>query len=67
VLVEGIDVKRVEEIKYLGFHKNEEFESLEHLQIKSKAVMRRSFFSIGLKVETKSFAYEMYCRQLLTD
>jgi transcriptional regulator NrdR family protein len=28
--------------------------------------MRRSFFSIGLKVKTKSFAYEMYCRPTVT-
>jgi hypothetical protein len=73
VLVEGIEVKRVKEIKYLGFHINEEFESLQHLQIKSKALMRRSyslynigFLSIGLKVETKSFVYETYCRPTVT-
>jgi len=35
--------QRVQEIKYLGFHINEEFESLQHLQIKSKALMRRSY------------------------
>jgi hypothetical protein len=59
--------------EYLANNNKFEFESLQHLQIKSKALMRRSysvyntgFFSIGLKVETKSFAYETYCKPTVT-
>jgi hypothetical protein len=58
VLEDGIEVKRVQEVKYLGFHRNDKFESLQYLQLKKQTLTHRSyslynteFFSIGLKVD----------------
>jgi hypothetical protein len=73
ICINGTNVKRVDEQKYLGVYLDNKLNLNQHLTEKSKSLMRATYslFNIGLnsnymEVDRKSYIYKTYCRPILT-